>query len=114
MVGNLTVSNVTADDGGWFARAWISTEGAQLTATVQCMTAVGAVGAVVPDVVELSKRAAGQRVSAAGLAARFTGATTCPNAYVDSQTPAPGTIVASGSMVTMRLRAEPTCGPNPC
>jgi hypothetical protein len=37
-VGNLTVSNMTADDRGWFARAWISTEGAQLTATVQCMT----------------------------------------------------------------------------
>jgi hypothetical protein len=111
MVGNLTVSNMIADDTGWFARAWISTEGAQLTATVQCMTAVGA---VVPDVVELSKRGAGQRVSAAGLAPRFTGATTSPDAYVDSQTPAPSTIVASGSTVTMHLRAEPTCGPNPC
>ena len=37
-VGSLTVSNMTADDMGWFARAWISTESAQLTATVQCTT----------------------------------------------------------------------------
>jgi hypothetical protein len=114
-VGYLTVSNMIADDTGWFARGWTSTAGAQLTATVQCMTTVGAVVPdVVPDVAGLSERVAGQRVSAAGLVPRFTGATTAPNAYVDSQTPAPSTSVASGSTVTMHLRAEPTCGPNPC
>ena len=109
-MGDLTVSNMTADSRGWLASARVQF-GAQLTATVQCMTTVGV---VVPDVIEFSKRGAGQRVSAAGLVPRFTGATTSPDAYVDSQTPAPSTIVASGSTVTMHLRAEPTCGPNPC
>jgi hypothetical protein len=39
-MGNLSVSNMTADDRGWFARGWTSAigGGAQLTATVQCMT----------------------------------------------------------------------------
>jgi hypothetical protein len=116
-IGNLTVSNMTADDTGWFARGWTSTAGVQLTATVQCMTSAGAVVpdvVVAPDVVGFSKRVAGQRVSAAGLVPRFTGATTAPDAYVDSQTPAPGSSVASGSTVTMHLQGEPTCGPNPC
>ena len=36
--GYLTVSNMTADDRGWFARGLAFVEGAQLTATVQCMT----------------------------------------------------------------------------
>jgi hypothetical protein len=39
-VGYLTVSNMTADDKGWFARAWTFGIGAKLTATVQCMTLV--------------------------------------------------------------------------
>ena len=39
-VGYLTVSDMTADDRGWFARAWTFAEGAQLSATVQCMTRV--------------------------------------------------------------------------
>jgi hypothetical protein len=39
-LGYLTVSTMTADDRGWFARAWTFLEGAQLTATVQCMTRV--------------------------------------------------------------------------
>jgi hypothetical protein len=39
-LGNLTVSNMTADNRGWFARGWTQAIGAdtQLTATVQCMT----------------------------------------------------------------------------
>ena len=110
-IGFLTVSNMTADDRGWFARGWAVPQGAQLTAAVQCMSTVSV---VVPDVLDFSKGVAGQRVSAAGLVPRFTGATTAPDAYVDSQTPAPGTTVAPGSTVTIHLRAEPTCGPNPC
>jgi hypothetical protein len=39
-VGYLTVSNMTADNKGWFARAWTFAEGAELTVTVQCMTLV--------------------------------------------------------------------------
>jgi hypothetical protein len=111
LYGYLSVSNMTADDRGWFARGWTETRGGALTATVQCMSTVSV---VVPDVLGSSKGVAGQRVSAAGLVPRFTGATTTPGADVDSQTPAPGTSVAPGSTVTMHLRAEPTCGPNPC
>jgi hypothetical protein len=37
-VGYLTVSNMTADDKGWFARGWAFAADAQLVATVQCMT----------------------------------------------------------------------------
>jgi hypothetical protein len=39
-VGYLTVSIMTADDRGWFARGWAHNigEGVQLTVTVQCMT----------------------------------------------------------------------------
>lgn len=37
-VGYLTVSNMTADNRGWFARGWTFEGGTQLTATVQCMT----------------------------------------------------------------------------
>jgi hypothetical protein len=37
-VGHLTVSNMTADDRGWFAQGWVFAEGAELTVTVQCMT----------------------------------------------------------------------------
>jgi hypothetical protein len=109
--GYLSVSNMTADDGGWFARGWTDVQGGQLTATVQCMSTVSV---VVPNVLGSSKSVAGQRVSAAGLLPRFTGATSTPGAYVDAQTPAPGTSVAPGSTVTMHLWAEPTCGPNPC
>jgi hypothetical protein len=36
--GYLTVSDMTYDDQGWFARAWTSTRHAQLTTTVQCMS----------------------------------------------------------------------------
>jgi hypothetical protein len=36
--GYLTVSDMTYDDQGWFARAWVNTKHAQLTTTVQCMT----------------------------------------------------------------------------
>lgn len=37
-VGYLTVSDMTYDDQGWFARAWTNYPHAQLTTTVQCMT----------------------------------------------------------------------------
>ena len=37
-MGYLTVSNMTADDRGWFARGLAFVKGAQLTVTVQCMT----------------------------------------------------------------------------
>jgi hypothetical protein len=37
-VGYLTVSDMTYDDQGWFARAWVHVQHAQLTTTVQCMT----------------------------------------------------------------------------
>jgi len=110
-VGHLTVSDMTYDDQGWFARPWTEYPRAQLTTTVQCMSSVSV---VVPDALGSSKGVAGQRVSAAGLLPWFTGATTTPGAYVDSQTPAPGTSVAPGSTVTLHLSAEPTCGPNPC
>jgi hypothetical protein len=41
-VGYLTVSNMTADDRGWFARGWTFNiaDSVQLTATVQCMARV--------------------------------------------------------------------------
>ena len=111
LYGYLSVSNMTADDRGWFARGWTDTRGGALTATVQCMSTVSV---VVPDALGSSKSVAGQQMSAAGLVPRFTGATTTPGAYVDSQAPAPGTSVAPGSTVTMHLRAEPSCGPNAC
>jgi hypothetical protein len=38
LVGYLTVSDMTYDDRGWFARGWIHVRHAQLTTTVHCMT----------------------------------------------------------------------------
>jgi hypothetical protein len=35
-VGNLTVSNMTSDNRGWFARGWTFEAGTQLTVTAQC------------------------------------------------------------------------------
>jgi hypothetical protein len=40
-MGNLSVSNMTADDRGWFARGYTWLPDMQLTATVQCMTPPG-------------------------------------------------------------------------
>jgi hypothetical protein len=37
-VGYLTVSNMAADDQGWFARAWTFNPDARLTAVVRCVT----------------------------------------------------------------------------
>jgi hypothetical protein len=37
-VGYLTVSNMTSDDRGWFARAWMVLAGSQITTTVKCMS----------------------------------------------------------------------------
>jgi hypothetical protein len=37
-VGYLTVSNMSADNKGWFAAGYTFADGAELTATVQCMT----------------------------------------------------------------------------
>jgi hypothetical protein len=42
--GTLTVSNMTADDRGWFARGYTWEPDMQLTATVQCMTPPGGLG----------------------------------------------------------------------
>ena len=41
---HLTVSNMTADDRGWFARGYTWEPDMQLTATVQCMTPPGGLG----------------------------------------------------------------------
>jgi hypothetical protein len=80
-----------AASGAWQAPVDLSAPGCVATAHV-------------PDVVGWSKRAAGPRVSAAGLVARFTGATTATNAYVATETPAPDTRVPRGSTVTMYLK----------
>ena len=50
------------------------------------------------------KRFAGPQVTAAGLVARSTGATTATVSYVATETPAPDTRVARGSIVTMYLK----------
>jgi PASTA domain len=58
----------------------------------------------VPYVRELRRSAASQRVLNAGLVPRFTGSSSA-GAWVSSQSPAPGTRVEPGSIVTMRLSA---------
>ncbi|GAA0464254.1 hypothetical protein Ade02nite_31190 [Paractinoplanes deccanensis] len=62
--------------------------------------------AIVPDVREMRRSAAHQRVVAAGLVPRYTGATG-PSAWVRSQSPAGGRTVRYGSEVTMQLRSGP-------
>jgi hypothetical protein len=69
---------------------------------------LGPARTTVPDVVNAPKRAAGLRISAAGLVPSFTGATTATNAYVSTQTPQPGTIVTRGTTVTMHVVAGAT------
>ena len=62
----------------------------------------------VPDVLEeFSKTSAAQALTAVDLVPRFVGATTAPNSYVITETPAPGTIVPQRTLVTLRLRACP-------
>jgi hypothetical protein len=68
---------------------------------------LGPARTVVPDVREESPRIAGSQVSSAGLIPKFTGATTARTSYVATETPAPGTIVARGSTVTMFLKPGP-------
>jgi len=60
----------------------------------------------VPDVREQRKSNAIAEVLAAGLTVRTTG-TDGPDAWVFSQSPAAGTVVAQGSVVTLQLRTGP-------
>ena len=60
----------------------------------------------VPDVLDLPQKLARSEITAAGLVPKFTGSTQ-PNAWVFSQSPTAGHIVAPGSTVTMFLRAGP-------
>ena len=62
----------------------------------------------VPYVRELRADVAGDRVRAANLVPRFTGAVSDPYAWVYRVTPAEGTSVAVGSTVTLELRSGPT------
>ena len=62
--------------------------------------------ATVPDVFEMSGANAAKAVHAAGLVAKFTGANQA-NAWVASQSPTAGQVVALGSTVTMLLRTGP-------
>ena len=62
--------------------------------------------ATVPDVFEMLGTNAAKAIHAAGLVAKFTGATQ-GTAWVASQSPPAGQIVALGSTVTMFLRTGP-------
>lgn len=60
------------------------------------------VPSVVPDVEELSRESAEEKIHAAGLAVTFTG-TRLPLSRVEEQQPAAGSVVDQGSMVTVRM-----------
>ena len=60
----------------------------------------------VPDVTETPRAIANNEIHAAGLVPKFTGAGG-PNAWVFSQSPVGGHVVAKGSTVTMLLRNGP-------
>jgi hypothetical protein len=60
----------------------------------------------VPDVLETPRKLAQAEILAAGLVPKFTGSSR-PNAWVSSQSPIGGKIVAPGSTVNMVLRAGP-------
>jgi beta-lactam-binding protein with PASTA domain len=62
--------------------------------------------ATVPDLFEMSGANAAKAVHAAGLVAKFAGANS-GNAWVASQSPVAGSVVALGSTVTMVLRTGP-------
>ena len=66
-----------------------------------------AVSTTVPDVRELRPTPAAAAVRAARLVPKFTGQTSGGNAWVDSQSPQPGTLVEFDSTVTMHLRGGP-------
>jgi len=57
----------------------------------------------VPDVGRMSQEQAAQAISTAGLQPAFTGATGQPGAWVSSQSPTAGSLVSSGSTVTLHL-----------
>ena len=95
-------------DGFNFSGAARAAEGTATSGVWQAPVDISAPGCVatahVPDVLGWSKRFAGPQVTAAGLVARFTGATTATVSYVATETPAPDTRVARGSTVTMYLK----------
>jgi len=62
--------------------------------------------AIVPDVMEVSREIATNRVHAVGLVPKFTGQS-LPLAWVSSQSPTAGQLVATGSTVTMHLHPGP-------
>ena len=95
-------------DGLTFPGAARAAAGAAASGVWQAPVDLSAPGCVatgsVPDVVGSSKRSAAAEVSAAGLIARFTGATTAATSYVATETPAPNRRIPAGSTVTMSLK----------
>jgi hypothetical protein len=102
---------VPAFTGATGSGAWVwsqSPSGGSVVASGSTVTMQvrDAAPATVPDVREMTRADAASAVQAAGLVPAFTGAT-ASGAWVQSQSPSGGSVVASGSTVTMRLQTGP-------
>jgi hypothetical protein len=95
-----------ADPGAWVWSQSPSGGSIVVTGSTVTMQVRDSVPATVPDVIEMMKANAESAIRAAGLVPAFTGLSGS-GAWVSSQSPNGGTIVARGSTVTMQLRTGP-------